>query len=796
MQLHGRNFYFLFAKMGSFIVACLLMCQLPALAQTPVNITIIDNELKQPVPFASILFTNAEHQFSAITDDNGQATLKVALGTYKVIVQHLSFQTYTREGVVIGEGFGNLNIKLTPAASQLDDVVITARKDDQNVDNPFSTVSAHHVTVEQLETQPASFKDVARLVTNYAGVNGGGGDERNEIVVRGNSSRGVAWYIEELPVPSPNHFSSEGGSGGAVNMVSANNLASAELFTGAFPAIYNNALSGVFDLRTRAGSMTDHKYGFEVSVLGVDARAEGYFKKDKSSYNLNYRYSTLSLIEKVGIDIKGLIAPFYHDLNYKLQFNVSPQTQVAVFGVNGFSSYDKEYHSEINGEEVLIKKKTESYSMCMNGFSVTHHFNENLTYKSIHAYVATYYYVNDDRLNDSLTAFYNAVDTKHSYQYIKSHDYLLYHKGRFTLQTGLVSNVYQYNLHLEDDTEPDLISNTPIDTTALFVGSKNFTFDAQYYVSAKVNIGTKTLVTGGINTMYHALTNNWSSDPRLGVKYFINNKHTLAYAFGVHTHYEATSVYLVKLNDYVDPVYQPNDHLGPSHAFHHVLSYGYRPSDYTTIGVETYFQYLYQVPVGTGDESYFSTLTKTDGITRSKLANNGIGRNYGIEVSVEQFLPRRILISANGTVYDAKYRANDGQLHDSPYNGRFAFKLMSGKEFLFGENDKHKLTVGGKLSLSGGSRYTPLDVDASAVYGKPVKDKNRLFSNQTPMNYRIDLGIHYQLTAAKYTMKLKLDIQNVTNRETIDNIDYDPVHGLVYDKQGQILPVLFIQFGF
>lgn len=85
-------------------------------------------------------------------------------------------------------------------------------------------------------------------------------------------------------------------------------------FTGAFPAEYNNALSGVFDIAMRTGNNQKRRTSVQLGFLGIDASSEGPFKKGgRSSYLFNYRYSTLALLAPLLPENAGGIK--YQDLS-------------------------------------------------------------------------------------------------------------------------------------------------------------------------------------------------------------------------------------------------------------------------------------------------------------------------------------------------------------------------------------------------------------------------------------------------------------------------------------------------
>ncbi len=56
----------------------------------------------------------------------------------------------------------------------------------------------------------------------------------------------------------------------------------------------------VFDIKLRNGNARKKEYAFQLGVMGTDLTAEGPFKEGyNGSYLINYRYSTLGILDKV-----------------------------------------------------------------------------------------------------------------------------------------------------------------------------------------------------------------------------------------------------------------------------------------------------------------------------------------------------------------------------------------------------------------------------------------------------------------------------------------------------------------
>ena len=165
----------------------------------------------------------------------------------------------------------------------------------------MSAVSARAFTVDETQRYAAAINDPLRMAAAFPGVLANN-DGNNSIVIRGNSPYGLLWRMEGMDIPSPNHFTLPGLSGGGISILSSQLLSNSDFVTSAFAAEYGNALSGVFDLKLRKGNNEKKEYTLQAGVLGLNAAAEGPFSKNyKGSYLINYRYSTLSILNKLGV---------------------------------------------------------------------------------------------------------------------------------------------------------------------------------------------------------------------------------------------------------------------------------------------------------------------------------------------------------------------------------------------------------------------------------------------------------------------------------------------------------------
>ena len=207
---------------------------------------ILDADTKAPLPGANVILLNDTQIVQGTASDfDGNFKLdKVPVGRQSFKVTYLGYEDLELNEILVGSGREViLNVELKESVSDLDEVTVYATKDKSEPLNQMATVSSTQITVESTSRIAAGINDPGRTAQSFAGV-ASADDENNELVIRGNSPRGMLWRMEGIEIPNPNHFTNgEGGSGGGVSALSTQVLANSDFFTGAFPAEYGNALA-------------------------------------------------------------------------------------------------------------------------------------------------------------------------------------------------------------------------------------------------------------------------------------------------------------------------------------------------------------------------------------------------------------------------------------------------------------------------------------------------------------------------------------------------------------------------
>jgi len=292
---------------------------------------IVDNESRSPISFASISISTLHPPMGTISDENGLFRLEnVPVGRHNILVSFVGFETKAIPEIMVSSGKEIvLKVGLKEKITQMEEVVVKAYANKDKPINSMATVSARTFSVEEAQRYAGGFDDPARLASSFAGVATGYLDD-NSIIVRGNAPKGLLWRLEGIEISNPNHFAGMSTfGGGGVSALSALMLANSDFFTGAFPAEYGNAMSGVFDLKLRNGNNEKHEHAVQLGALGLDISSEGPFsKRGRASYLFNYRYSTFGLIKPILPPETNV--PIYQDLSFKINL---PTEKAGIFSL-------------------------------------------------------------------------------------------------------------------------------------------------------------------------------------------------------------------------------------------------------------------------------------------------------------------------------------------------------------------------------------------------------------------------------------------------------------------------------
>ena len=768
----------------SFLVFnVLIFAQLPT--QT-VRGKVFDSETNYPLTGAKLLIeVDGQKYMAAATTDGSFSILKVPVGKHQLVASAAFYDSRTLTIEVTSGRELIVQIPLQEKISEQNAVRVVGRKQGE-VLNEMAVLSAQQFSVEETNRYPGSRMDPARMASNFAGVNGAD-DSRNDIVVRGNSPLGVIYRVEGIDIPNPNHFAISGTSGGPVSLLNNKILGNSDFFMSAFPAEYGNSLSGVFDLKLRNGNNNQHEFTGQFGLLGTEFLAEGPLSKNsKSSYLVMGRYSTLTIFQKLNINLGTDAIPKYYDGAFKFNWILKNGGQLALFGMGGSSdiaikiSDFKEYTEDLYGEG--DRDQYFGTSMITSGLNYKKSINEKTFISSTLAYSQENQNTRHEYLKGRKM---NPADSTISYD---EKYYMMGYGFQVQKLSGYTAVNHKFNKQhlIKAGLSFDLISMDFQDSCLYNLDSLALGFETRWnyqgmaaliqpFVQWKWRVSDNMDVTAGIHAQYFTLTNSISPfEPRLGWKYKMDNGQAVFAGGGLHSMIQPYYTYAYKV--------LPGQAMGPnsnmkmdfSRSAHSGIGYEKSFNKGFNIKTEAYYQYLYNIPV-TVDPSSFSMINVGSGFSRlfvDELQNTGDGYNYGLELTVQKYFDKTFFFLFSGTVYNSQYRGSDMVWRNTSYNGNYVVNLLGGKEFKVGE--RSVIGIGGKVTAAGGKRYGLVDVQTSTDM-KEIIFQDSMFNDLQFRDYfRADLKISWRKNADRVTHEFGLDLVNILGTRNLLTLAYRP----------------------
>jgi hypothetical protein len=789
------------ALFNKAIALCLLtLLTFTGFSQTPTQTirgTVYDGIQGRPLVGASVILQNLQPgsaNSGTITDDQGRFRLtNIPVGRHQLSVSFVGFEPSIINEVLVESGKEQvLEVHLQPGVTQLGEATAVGARTDR-------TISAEHITIEQVLRFPASYLDPARLATAYAGVVTTN-DGTNNISVRGNSPNSLIWRLEGVEIVNPNHQSNAGtigdrptANGGGVNMLSAQLLGTTRFLTGAFSPEYGNSVGGVMDMSLRPGNNERHEFIAQAGLIGLDLAAEGPISKQKgSSYLVNYRYSFTGLLGALGVTFGGEDIRF-QDLSFNLNFPTRKGGRFTVFGVLGNSSND--FTALATAEQTQDKDRNSisfTTKMAAGGLTLTQPVGTRLLWKTALVLSGNNSARNLESPGDArFRPNYEMDDQSGSRSSLTSSlNYRI--NARNSFKAGLYLT-YAYNsVDVMKDVNPLITSSA---NGSLFSGKLQGMM-VQPYVNYQWLPTDKLTVNAGL--FYNTFTYNKSRslEPRASIRWELVPGKALTVAYGLHSQPQLPQVYLAKKNLLTGASFS-NEELSFTKAHHIVAGYTHQLSPDSYWKIEGYSQMLFDVPISRLAGSAFSAVNLIEAYVSEPLVNAGKARNRGVELTYQKYLSNNYYVLAAASVYSSKYQAADGIWRSTRFDGGFTTTLTAGKEWTKSRETKSRIWgVNGRISYLGGLRDRPIDPVLSQQTSTTVYS-SEVFSVKFPNYFRTDLRIYWKKSKARYSRTLSLDLQNLTNAQNAFYSYFDAFQGKIVQKyQLGLIPIINYRWEF
>ncbi len=321
-----RNYSSLYTGLIPVFLLSLLPFTLPAQTKITVSGTIRDRKTGEVLIGASVSLkeqdkagsTSNAYGFYSVSALAGEYTMIISFTGYKADTFHISL----KKNIV-------LPVELSAEGAQLEEVVVTARKRNENVTRPVMGVQK--LSTNEIRNVPVLFgeKDVLKTIQLLPGIKSAG-DGNSGFYVRGGGADQNLILLDEATVYNAYHLL------GFFSTFNSDAIKDITVFKGGMPAEYGGRLSSVVDIKMNDGNNKDYHFGGGIGVISSRLNAEGPIIKDKGSFSVSARRTYADVFLKLSRDSTiNQNNLYFYDLNVKANYKFDEKNRVYLSGYFG-----------------------------------------------------------------------------------------------------------------------------------------------------------------------------------------------------------------------------------------------------------------------------------------------------------------------------------------------------------------------------------------------------------------------------------------------------------------------------
>jgi len=668
------------------------------------------------------------------TDKEGKFKFSLVAGTYTLSFPIVGYEKFeTKVDVKKGEKI-ELTIRLEPLVINPYKIVVTGEKNK-------GEVSVQRVTIAEASKIPGTNRDVLKAVTSLPGVtnisvfNGYG----SGLVVRGSSAGDSSTIVNEHGIPLMYHF------GGLDPVIEPELVESLDFFAGGFSSEYFNTMGGVIQINLR-DPRKDRWGGYlNLSLLNISFMVEGPISK-KDYLAVAFKRGMLDayvrIVEELGFfnnSVSFSTYPFYYDamVLYVHEFNRRNKLKMYTVG-----SWDEVRLGFDNQTSIQKMSNTATTKTQFIQHTTEWQFREN-NFKSLFSPMAEIVWV-DINAGDAayFKNFFFQLELSEKME-VKLNDI---HKLRFGAK--FYYGFYTMDVNLFAMPKEGEVAYNPLSNEIQDHSEGHYWFPGLYFMD-EITYKGLTLVPG-INFIYDEHNRQMMFDPRLSIKYKINEHWTLKTSGGLYSQLPSN-----------DESYEPwgTPGLRPEKALHAIVGVEYNPLDFLELDLQGYYKH------------FFDLVKRDDSFDLSSFSNGGINYAYGVEFLIRHKMTEKFFgwISYSFCMSERK-DSPDGEWR--PFDVDVNHNLITVASYKLNKYWQ----FGARFKLASGAPYSDVlfsdySFDADNNFNIP-QYKGEVNSSRLPVTHQLDLRIDKYWIFDHWIFSTYLDIQNVYMAKNVIGVSY------------------------
>ncbi len=711
---------------------------------------VTDKKRREPVVGAAVMVVG-HYELQTATDTLGQFRIEgVPAGIASLWVTGAGYRGVQTPSFQVAATTPGVEVEMEEWAEELGEVAVRPSPFRKTVESPLSM---HVIGVREIEKTPGGGRDVSRIVRMMPGVSFSPAGYRNDLIVRGGGPSENRFYMDGIEIPHINHFATQGATGGPVSLINADLIREIQFYTGAFPADRAGAMSSVLDFSLWDGDVDRQTFKATLGTAEASLSGRGHIG-GRTTYVFSLRQSYLQMVFKM----LGLpFLPNYTDGLFKVKTELSRHTTLTLIALGGIdrmklntgveddehAAYILSYLPKVTQETFTVGAVVRHYAgPHTTSFTLSHNYlnNRNVKYRD-----------NDESEPEGLMLDLRGREQKSALRV----DHRIAMTDRWTLKGN--AELAYHNM-LAASRQQSLVGQWERYRTQLGFFSYGASLTAGYTGRAdrlRVSVGVR----ADGNTYSRRMQRMWRQlSPRASVRYALTPDWAVSASTGLYH----------QLPPYTALAYKQQGRLVNSglrylSVWQSAMGGEWRATDDIALTLEAFYKHYSHIPLSATDGIPLTCKGADYGIVgNERLTSTATGRAYGLELLFRWLKPDRLNLTASLTWFRSAYRAdNDAAYIDSPWDNRFIANLSGTLEL-----PRH-WSMGAKVSLLGGTPYTPYDEEASSYVtywdanGRSLPDYARYNAGRTPLYTQYDVRIDKEWYFPRWRMGLFLNLQNV-----------------------------------
>lgn len=724
--------------------------------------TVKDKATQEPLPSVSITLDGEE--VGTVTDVDGNFTIEnVPPKTYNLIIQSIDYRKTTIYNVVVTTGNSEIvEIELEKNSINLNTVVIRSNPFDKPVETPLSLQT---LSAQEIKSNPGGNFDVSRVIQAFPGVGGTSGSVggyRNDLIIRGGAPNENVYYLDGIEVPVINHFATQGSAGGPTGIVNLSFLKEVNLYTSAFPAKYDNAMSGVLQMDLRKANPDNLQHNVRLSATELAYTVDGPIIKDKLTFMASARRSYLQLLFKA---LQIPIQPSYWDFQYKVDYKINDKLSFYTLAIGAIDNFSFNTPDELTPENVYIIKSNPTINQWnyTNGYGL-----KKLIKKGFWNLTASRNMLNNelDRFEDNqnpveseriLKVRSQEIENKVRFQYNKFFD-------KWSYSAGLVGQYVKYNNDYYARIRSELrnANGTLIQPAVIAQGAGEIDFMryGAYGQIARKFFKERLDLSFGLRMDGNSFTDDGNNiletlSPRLAASVLVAEN--LKFNSSVARYFKLPTYTVLGYRDATgtllnqDAPYIQSDHI--------VAGFEYLPKRDTRFTLEGFYKQYGNYPVSLIDGISLANKGGDFSVLGNEpVSFTGEGRSYGAEFLFQKKLTKNFFAILSYTYYISEFTNADGIYRSASWDNRHLLSFIGGYKF------PRNYELGVKFRYQGGAPYTPFDDVASQTNylstGVGTLDYTQFNTLRLPAFNALDIRLDKIWNFRKWSLDVYIDITN------------------------------------